>query len=205
MSEAWHFPLPNPHQMGRGFSAPLLSGKPGRHGAIDFGAPTGTPIYAIADGVVRDSKVMGGCGEAIQIRSEKPFRHLSTYCHCSQRLVKEGEKVEAGDLIGYVGSTGHSTSPHLHLAIWRGGKKIDPAPYLRTATRVDRDKELDEAPGQTEPASSSRPKPKPKPTGGESSPFEKKTSTSSLGPPAAGAGIFFLIIIAIALGTSKRR
>lgn len=87
------------------------------HYGIDDPEASGTPIYAVADGLVIVSKMQGdgkGAGEYIVIDHGGWF---SYYAHQSKRVVKKGEKVEAGQIIGYVGSTGDSTGPHLHFGV----------------------------------------------------------------------------------------
>jgi len=130
--------LPNFKNPGWGFGPRVspMTGKASSHSGIDIGAPMGTVVYAVADGVVKDSRVMGGAGEAVQVSSTLPFRHLATYAHLSKRYVRAKQRVKAGDPIGEVGSTGNSTSPHLHLTIWRGGKPIDPWPLLKASAEA---------------------------------------------------------------------
>ncbi|MBB4264395.1 M23 family metallopeptidase [Roseospira visakhapatnamensis] len=94
------------------------------HTGVDFAAPTGTPIYAAGDGVVKRAGRNGGYGNYIQIRHNGEFS--TAYGHLSRILVRNGQRVEQGDVIGRVGSTGRSTGPHLHYEIIRGGKKVNP-------------------------------------------------------------------------------
>jgi murein DD-endopeptidase MepM/ murein hydrolase activator NlpD len=104
----------------RGFHALFM------HEGIDLAAPTGTPIYAAADGVVVGAAPNAGYGNWIRI--DHP-RNLSTiYGHLSEFApgIKEGIQVSRDELIGFVGSTGHSTGPHLHFEILTNGKAVDP-------------------------------------------------------------------------------
>lgn len=94
------------------------------HTGVDFAAPTGTPIYAAGDGVVKFTGVRGGYGKYIQIRHNAEFS--TAYAHLSRILVRDGARVEQGDIIGRVGSTGRSTGPHLHYEIIRNGQKVNP-------------------------------------------------------------------------------
>ncbi len=95
------------------------------HSGLDFRARHGTPIYAATDGTVNFSGRNGGYGNFVRIRHGGG---LSTgYAHMSRIAVRNGEQVRRGQVIGYVGSTGLSTGPHLHYEMYRNGKKIDPA------------------------------------------------------------------------------
>ena len=95
------------------------------HSGLDFRARHGTPIYAATDGTVNFSGRNGGYGNFVRIRHGGG---LSTgYAHMSRIAVRNGEEVRRGQVIGYVGSTGLSTGPHLHYEMYRNGQKIDPA------------------------------------------------------------------------------
>jgi len=94
------------------------------HTGVDFAAPTGTPIYAAGDGVVKRAGRNGGYGNYVQIRHNGEFS--TAYAHLSRILVEPGERVQQGDVIGRVGSTGRSTGPHLHYEIIRNGQKVNP-------------------------------------------------------------------------------
>ncbi|MEM7225760.1 MAG: peptidoglycan DD-metalloendopeptidase family protein [Pseudomonadota bacterium] len=96
------------------------------HKGVDFAAPTGTPIYAAGDGVVERAGRNGGYGKYIRLRHNSSFKtayaHLSGYA----KGIKKGKRVRQGQVIGYVGSTGRSTGPHLHYEVIRGGKQVNP-------------------------------------------------------------------------------
>ncbi|MEL6876745.1 MAG: peptidoglycan DD-metalloendopeptidase family protein [Pseudomonadota bacterium] len=95
------------------------------HSGLDFRARHGTPIVAVTDGTVTGAGRMGGCGIAVRL---KHGGNLSTrYCHMSRMSVRRGQTVRRGQVIGYVGSTGLSTGPHLHYEMYRGGRAINPA------------------------------------------------------------------------------
>ncbi len=96
------------------------------HAGTDFAAPSGTPIYAAGDGVIEAIGRNGGYGNYIRIRHNGAFK--SAYAHMSKfaRGLDRGERVRQGQVIGYVGSTGRSTGPHLHYEIHRDDKKINP-------------------------------------------------------------------------------
>lgn len=104
---------------------PLL-GYTRMHQGIDFGAPTGTPVYAAGDGVVAEKRWAGGYGNWVKIRHpggwETAYGHLSRWAPG----LKPGQRVSQGQLIAYVGSTGSSTGPHLHYEVMQAGRKVDP-------------------------------------------------------------------------------
>ena len=95
------------------------------HSGVDFKARHGTPIVAVTDGRVTGAGRMGGCGNAVRIRHNNGID--TRYCHMSRIAVNRGASVRRGQVIGYVGSTGLSTGPHLHYEMYRGGKAVNPA------------------------------------------------------------------------------
>ena len=99
------------------------------HTGIDFAAKTGTPIYATGDGVVIDPKG-NESGYGIVCVINHGYGYQSLYGHMSRKIVKTGEKVKRGQLIGFVGSTGLSVAPHCHYEIIKNGEKIDPVNYF---------------------------------------------------------------------------
>ncbi|MFK7791649.1 MAG: M23 family metallopeptidase [Devosiaceae bacterium] len=104
------------------------------HSGIDYAAPTGTPVYAPADGVVIRASRAGGYGLMVEIDHQ---HGLSTrFAHLSRMLVSNGAQVRRGDIIGRIGSTGRSTGPHLHYEVRRGSRAIDPMPYIRAGQRI---------------------------------------------------------------------
>ena len=96
------------------------------HYGVDYAAPKGTPVYAIADGTVIFKGWGGGGGNTLKIKH--PRNLTSGYLHLSgfAKGIATGVRVSQGQLIGYVGSTGTSTGPHLDFRLWKGGKPIDP-------------------------------------------------------------------------------
>lgn len=94
------------------------------HRAIDYAAKSGTPIRATADGVVASAGWSGPYGNMVSIRHNATY--TTNYAHQSRLAVKRGQKVEQGQVIGYVGSTGFSTGPHLHYEMVKNGTKINP-------------------------------------------------------------------------------
>jgi murein DD-endopeptidase MepM/ murein hydrolase activator NlpD len=99
------------------------------HTGLDFAAPSGTEIRSIAPGVVQSTGYDGAYGNKTQIRLEDGT--VLWYCHQTSYVVHPGERVATGQLIGYVGSTGNVTGPHLHLEVHpHGGPPIDPERWL---------------------------------------------------------------------------
>jgi len=97
-----------------------------QHQGVDYGAPTGTPVSAIADGTVAMARRNGGYGNFVQVRHSGGM--ISCYGHLSRygAGVKAGRSVRQGQTVGYVGSTGFSTGPHLHFEVRQGGKPVNP-------------------------------------------------------------------------------
>ena len=98
------------------------------HGGIDIGNKTGTPIYATADGVVQSVSVGSDLGKLITINHG--YNYKTRYGHLSKIEVKRGQKVQRGDLIGLMGSTGYSTGPHLHYEVIKNGKQVNPLEFI---------------------------------------------------------------------------
>lgn len=93
------------------------------HNGTDFGAPTGTPVRSVAEGVVTFAGKSGGHGNFVKVQHEGGYE--TSYSHLSRIRVKKGQKVDQGDLVGDVGSTGLATGPHLHFQMWLNGKYVD--------------------------------------------------------------------------------
>ena len=102
----------------KGFSA--------MHKGVDFGAPTGTPIFAAGDGVLEKVGWINGYGRYILIRHNSTYK--TAYAHMSgwAKGIRRGARVYQGQIIGYVGSTGNSTGPHLHYEILINGRQVNP-------------------------------------------------------------------------------
>lgn len=96
------------------------------HLGVDYAAPTGTPVLAVGDGVVVRAGVMGGAGKTIQLRHNSMYQTNYKHLHGFAKSVRSGARVRQGQVIGYVGSTGLSTGPHLHFELWENGRYVDP-------------------------------------------------------------------------------
>ena len=95
------------------------------HRGTDFAAPMGTPIMASGDGVVVRSRWCGGGGNCVKIKHNSTYQTVYAHMKSFGRGIKEGVRVKQGQIIGYVGSTGKSTGPHLHYEVIQNGKKIN--------------------------------------------------------------------------------
>jgi murein DD-endopeptidase MepM/ murein hydrolase activator NlpD len=96
------------------------------HKGIDFGAPTGTPIYAAGNGTVVEIGSKGAYGKYIRLKHNGTFQ--TAYAHTSKfaKGLKKGDKVKQGQVIAYVGTTGRSTGPHLHFEVLENGAQVNP-------------------------------------------------------------------------------
>ena len=96
------------------------------HTGVDYAAPKGTPVVTIGDGVVTSAKYEGAGGNVIRIRHNSVYS--TAYLHLSRYAsgIRAGKRVKQGDVIGYVGSTGRSTGPHLDFRVWKNGSPINP-------------------------------------------------------------------------------
>ncbi|MCP3903755.1 MAG: M23 family metallopeptidase [Planctomycetes bacterium] len=100
------------------------------HRGIDIVADSGTPVRAPADGVVSRTVRVADLGKSIDV--SHGFGYVTRYAHLSEILVRPGQRVRRGDVIGSVGSTGRSTGPHLHYEVFREGRRVNPWKYLGT-------------------------------------------------------------------------
>ena len=99
------------------------------HKGLDFTAPIGTPIYATADGVVRESGFNTG-GYGINVVIYHGYGYETLYAHMVRTKAKVGQRVKRGEVIGYVGNSGKSTGPHCHYEVHRNGIPVDPVYYF---------------------------------------------------------------------------
>ncbi len=98
------------------------------HHGLDIAAPSGTPIRATLDGTVTYAGDRGGYGNLVILRHADGTE--TRYGHCSSLKVREGDRIQAGQTVATVGSTGRSTGPHLHFEVRKEGKILDPAEWL---------------------------------------------------------------------------
>jgi len=112
------------------------------HAGIDFSAPTGTPIFATGDGKVSKDKKVGGRGYGKYVIIDHGYGYQTLYGHMSEVSVRTGQNVKRGDIIGYVGSTGQSTAPHLHYEVIKNSKKINPINFFYNDLTPDEFEEM---------------------------------------------------------------
>ncbi len=99
------------------------------HAGLDFAAPIGTPIYATADGIIKEADFnAGGYGNHVVI--DHGYGYETLYGHMFKVKVHAGEAVKRGEVIGWVGSTGKSTGPHCHYEVHKNGQPVDPVYYF---------------------------------------------------------------------------
>ena len=94
------------------------------HKGTDYAAPHGTPIWSTANGTVIASSYTAGNGNYVKIKHNDTY--TTQYLHMSKRNVRNGQRVKQGDVIGYVGSTGLATGPHVCYRFWVRGEQVDP-------------------------------------------------------------------------------
>lgn len=99
------------------------------HKGIDLGAPTGTPVYATADGVISRADWFSSYGLYVAIEHGGDIQ--TRYAHMSRLNVAAGQRVKKGEIVGFVGSTGRSTGPHLHYEVRVRGEAVNPLPYMQ--------------------------------------------------------------------------
>jgi murein DD-endopeptidase MepM/ murein hydrolase activator NlpD len=116
-----------------GYRTDPFNGKQEFHSGMDFTAPAGTAIAAVAAGVVTSSSLTNDYGNLIEVSHGTGFE--TRYAHNKINLVKTGDVVKKGQIIALVGSTGRSTAPHVHFEVYKNGRVVDPATYLHTASR----------------------------------------------------------------------
>ena len=125
------------------------------HPGVDIQCPTGTAVYATADGVVDKAERSGGYGNLVEIDHGRGIQ--TRFGHLSKILVTAGQRVRRGQLIALSGSTGRSTGPHLHYEVRIDGRAVNPMPFLTTADYLTalKNPQLNAVPMTTTPASDS--------------------------------------------------
>ncbi|MDO9680202.1 MAG: peptidoglycan DD-metalloendopeptidase family protein [Bacteroidales bacterium] len=96
------------------------------HTGVDYAAPRGTPVMSIGDGVVIQKSYAGGGGNTVRIKHNSTYTTAYLHLHNYAKGLAVGKRVRQGEVIGYVGSTGLSTGPHLDFRVWKNGKAINP-------------------------------------------------------------------------------
>jgi len=113
---------------GFGYRRDPFTGRMKFHEGLDISAPTGTPVYAPADGIVTFVGIRNGYGLVIEIKHGD--RYITRYAHLSESLVRVGQRVQRGDMIARVGNSGRSTGPHLHYEVLKDGVPVNPKRFI---------------------------------------------------------------------------
>lgn len=119
---------------GFGYRRDPFNGHAAMHSGLDFRAPHGAPIHAAADGTVSFVGTQAGYGNTVEVSHGNGM--ITRYAHMSRFAARVGQDVNAGDVIGRIGSTGRSTGPHLHFEVRINGRAVNPRPFLETAPDV---------------------------------------------------------------------
>ena len=114
---------------GFGLRAAPFGGRRQLHRGVDLAGAPGTPVHALADGVVAYAGVNGGYGKLVEIEHGDGYR--TRYAHNERNLVSVGQRVAKGDVVATLGSSGRSTGPHVHVEVHLDGSAIDPAAFVR--------------------------------------------------------------------------
>jgi murein DD-endopeptidase MepM/ murein hydrolase activator NlpD len=133
-----------------------------QHLGIDLGGRRGTPIYAIEDGVIDRTKLQSNGALQIVMRGRSGSKFY--YGHMDKVLIKGGQRVRAGDVIGLMGDTGSPGQVHLHFEYWRSGGEsaaVDPEELIMTVCKVGKDGKGDSLAKAPKPAAEPAPKPEP--------------------------------------------
>ena len=114
------------------------------HRGTDFAAPMGTPIMASGDGVITRARWCGGGGNCVKIRHNSTYETVYAHMRNFARGIKESLRIKQGQIIGFVGSTGKSTGPHLHYEVIKNGKKINSQTLKLPSGKILKNKERQE-------------------------------------------------------------
>jgi murein DD-endopeptidase MepM/ murein hydrolase activator NlpD len=113
---------------GYGWRKDPFTGEREFHRGVDIVAPAGTDVAAPADGIAARAGRFAAYGKSIDLSHGHGY--VTRYGHLSEVLVRPGQRVRRGEVIGRVGSTGRSTGPHLHYEVFRDGRRVNPRSYL---------------------------------------------------------------------------
>ncbi len=108
-------------------------GKKAWHKGIDVAGQEGSPVIAVAGGIVTRSGTKAGYGQLVEVDHGNEL--VARYAHNKENIVKIGDLVKKGQVIAYMGSTGRSTGPHVHFEVYKNGRHVDPASYIRRTIR----------------------------------------------------------------------
>lgn len=116
-----------------GYRTDPFHGRKSWHNGVDFAGKDGADIIAVASGVVTWSGDRHGYGQMIEVDHGEGY--VTRYAHNKQNLVNVGDAVKKGQVIGHMGSSGRSTGPHVHFEVYKNGRAVDPASYIRRTIR----------------------------------------------------------------------
>jgi murein DD-endopeptidase MepM/ murein hydrolase activator NlpD len=125
------YPVPGVITSSFGKRTDPMSGEMAFHSGTDISCSYGSPIRATADGVVSHSGWVHGSGLVVVLEHGCGFS--TVYAHNKSNTVTVGQKVQRGDIIGYIGITGKTTGPHVHYEVWKDGKSVDAQPYMQNS------------------------------------------------------------------------
>lgn len=117
-----------------GYRKDPFNGRSAMHSGMDFKAPRGTPVRATGDGVIVRAGRKGGYGKVVEVQHKNGL--ITRYAHLSRISVKNGQRVNVGQVIGKVGSTGRSTGPHLHYEVRQGKTARNPSKYMQVGFKL---------------------------------------------------------------------
>ena len=129
MGELFIYPIKGRLTSPFGYRKDPFTGRKSFHSGIDLAAPTGTPIKVVLDGTVSEISSSRIFGNYMIVTHSNGYQTL--YGHLSKFKARRGQKVVQGEIIAFVGNTGMSTGPHVHLSIYKHGKLIDPLSVLK--------------------------------------------------------------------------
>ena len=112
-----------------GYRTDPLSGKRAFHSGADFAGPSGSPVLAVASGVVTSARYLQGMGNIVEINHGGGY--VTRYAHNKKNLVATGDTVKKGQKIAFMGNSGRATGPHVHFEVLHDGKSVDPLEYVR--------------------------------------------------------------------------
>ncbi|MCU0833981.1 MAG: M23 family metallopeptidase [Chromatiaceae bacterium] len=118
-----------------GFRKDPITGRTSAHRGVDFAGKRGTPILAVADGIVIASETRNGYGRTVEIRHGDGL--VTRYAHNDKNLVQVGDLVRQGQVIATLGSSGRTTGAHLHFEVLKDGKQVDPLSYVALKSKKD--------------------------------------------------------------------
>lgn len=116
---------------GYGVRIDPFTGHKASHWGIDFAAPSGSNVIAVASGVVSYSGPRSGYGNLLEINHGNGY--VTRYGHNKKLLVHEGDRVDKGEVVAKVGATGRATGPHVHFEVWHNGKRVNPSEYIQAS------------------------------------------------------------------------